>query len=111
MCPDKFPEAFDRYRKVVDTSNIKSLQQLLSSFGMWQGGKRKGKSLSTKQISALAKEGHKKLGLSPAMVKTFTVKGKPRTQYYDYERKRFVKSTGEYQPRTKMKVIYKCMHA
>lgn len=107
MCPDKFPEAFDRYRKEIDTSKIKSLQQLLASFGIWQNEKRMSKPLTRRQTSALSKEGHEKLGLSPVMLKTFTVKRKIRTQYYNIEKKRFSKSTGEYQPRPKMKVIGK----
>jgi hypothetical protein len=58
---DKFPEAFQRFERVVDTSKMKSFQQLLTAFTYWAGRKWKGTPL---QVEALKVEGVR-LGLLP----------------------------------------------
>jgi hypothetical protein len=47
---DKFPEAFKRFEAVVDTSKIKSFQQLKLAFATWAGRKWKESPL---QLQAL----------------------------------------------------------
>lgn len=54
---DKFPEAFQRFEKVVDVSKIKSFQQLLTAFSLWAGRKWKNTPL---QIEALKVEAFKR---------------------------------------------------
>lgn len=50
---DKFPSAFKRFEQTVDTSKIKSLQQLKLAFQSWAGRKWKD---TTKQVQALRVE-------------------------------------------------------
>ena len=54
--PDKFPEAFHRFENDVYVKNLRSFQELISSFAWWSGGRWRG---STAQIDAIAVEGEK----------------------------------------------------
>lgn len=53
---DRFPEAFRRYEKTVDTKGMKGFKQLLISFSLW--GQKKTP-MTKKQIKGLAIEAKK----------------------------------------------------
>jgi hypothetical protein len=53
---DKFPEAFERFERVVDTRRIRTFNQLLASFSHWAGRQWIG---SHKQVEALKDEAEK----------------------------------------------------
>ena len=57
---DKFPEAFRRFEKVVDTKNIKSFEQLRLAFESWNIKPY----LTSKQTHALGVEAEKR-GIIP----------------------------------------------
>lgn len=59
---DRFPEAFRRYEDDVDTSDLDTFPQLLTSFKMW--GKERFPA-TNKQKRALGKEGEERLGIAP----------------------------------------------
>ena len=61
--PDKFPEAFRRFEKQVDTKNIKNFEQLKLSFENWN---IRPYGLTQKQTHALGVEAQKR-GISPVM--------------------------------------------
>lgn len=50
---DKFPEAFRRFERVVDTDRIRTFDQLLISFRYWAGRNWEG---TRKQVEALKVE-------------------------------------------------------
>ncbi len=54
---DKFPEAYARYEDSVDTSGLKTFNQLMNSFSSWGGKRWAG---TPKQIKALGIEAKKK---------------------------------------------------
>ena len=57
MTSEKFPDAFKRFEKVINTTNIRTFQQLLALFSLWGG---RNKPLSPNQISALKDEAKKR---------------------------------------------------
>ena len=116
---DRFPEAFNRYKEVVDIDDLQSASELISSFSYWQGYNP-----TSKQIDGLRIESKKRgLGIDwslPKWVKikdyriyyqsrfkdkgfvqaekrrvyvkaTFNVRGKPQTRYRDLKTGRFIK--------------------
>lgn len=85
----KFPEAFERYRRKVDTSKIKDFEQLKNSFRYWQ--KENRITLSRRQITGLAQEGTKKLGIKAVRQVTIIRYGKSRIAYRDIGTGRFAK--------------------
>lgn len=95
---DKFPEAFRRFERVVETRSFCSFQELIVSFNYWAGRNWKG---TRKQIAALEVEAGK-LGIPvpverrPPRARTWrhetvTVKGKLQSRYRDLETGRFIK--------------------
>jgi len=84
---DKFPEAFERFEKVVDVEEIKSFAELRLAFSSWAGKKWMP---TDKQIEALNVEAQR-LGLVWGMEKAM-VKGKPQIRYRDVKTGRFVKA-------------------
>jgi hypothetical protein len=95
---DKFPEAFRRFEKDVDTRNIRRFQELRLSFSFWAGRNWKD---TRKQNEALRIEARKrgfrvteerrptaKVGWRH---ETITVRGKLRSIYRDVKTGRFIK--------------------
>lgn len=105
---NKFPEAFERFEKVVDTRHIPSFQHLRMAFRSWAGQNWKG---TTKQMTALKVEALKR-GIpipverkySPPLFQkvkipdrswiheVVTVKGKAQNRFRDLKTGRFVKN-------------------
>jgi hypothetical protein len=56
---DRFPQAYDRFIKDVDTSDVQTFHQIEMMFGSWAGHKWHG---TGKQIRALEIEWRNKLG-------------------------------------------------
>lgn len=105
---DKFPEAFRRFERVVDTHSIHSFMELEMAFGSWAGRNWHG---THKQIEALKVEAWKR-GIIPRehvstrkrrvavyrvettrtwRHETIKVRGKPQSRYRDLKTGRFVK--------------------
>jgi len=97
---DKFPEAFRRFERVVDTDRIQTFDQLLLSFRYWAGHYWKG---TRKQVEALKVEAMKKgipvpteRGPEESSSRTWrnetvTVKGKTQYRFRDLKTGRFIK--------------------
>jgi hypothetical protein len=103
--PDRFPEAFRRFEKVVYVDRFENYQQLAYAFSNWAGKRWRD---TYKQNLALKKEG-RRLGLEgeiPAYFRrqypshsqrttwkqeTVIVKGKSQTRYRDLLTGRFIK--------------------
>jgi len=95
---DNFPEAFERFEKVVDTSRIRTFQQLMVSFSYWAGRNWLG---TSKQVGALRIEAGR-LGIEEAYVETrprtwrydtFIKRGKLQGRFRDLKTGRFVKNS------------------
>jgi hypothetical protein len=107
---DRFPEAFKRFRRVVDVDRIESFKQLTLAFGSWAGHKWMP---TYKQLDALKVEA-RKIGIpvvtekSPSVVsrtiasvaervavswrhETVTVRSKPQDRYRDLKTGRFIR--------------------
>ena len=100
---DTFPEAFERFERVVSVDEIESFGQLRLAFEWFAGEKWKGSPL---QISALAVEARKRgipvtleqeIQVAPSrMAKSWrheviTVKGHSQDRYRDLKTGRFIK--------------------
>jgi len=84
---DKFPEAYKRYEDAIDTSEMKTFQELLYSFRGW--GKQRFPP-TTKQIDALKIEAKKHLDL---INKEFvSVRGSRQVRYRNLKSGRFAKN-------------------
>ena len=57
---DRFPEAFQRFKRVVDTDRIESFRQLTLAFGSWAGQKWQETPMQMMALKAEAK----RLGIS-----------------------------------------------
>ena len=108
---DKFPEAFERFERVVDVDRIRSFDHLLVSFSHWAGRNWKG---TRKQVEALRREAVKRdipvprevvsrrvsrephFRVEKAEAKTWRfewveVHGKPQPRYRDKATGRFIR--------------------
>ena len=95
---DRFPEAFERFERVVDTSRIKSFQQLKLSFESWAGHNWRG---TKKQMEGLRQEAlEMKLSGTPKepyvggktwKYERVRVRGKLQPGYRDLQTMRFIK--------------------
>jgi hypothetical protein len=103
--PDRFPEAFRRFEKVVYVNRFKNYQQLAYSFSIWAGKRWRD---TYKQNLALKREAHR-IGFEgeiPAYYRrqypsyfqrmtwkyeTVLVKGKSQTRCRDIKTGRFIK--------------------
>jgi hypothetical protein len=89
---DEFPEAFKRFEKDVDVSEIKSFRQLKMEIVSWMGEKWKDTSA---QNRALAREAQR-LGISTVASvwwrhETVKVRGRGQARYRDLKSGRFIK--------------------
>ena len=84
---DKFPEAFDRFKKKVDTKSIKSFKRLTNSFRFWV----QNQNITRKQIKALAVEA-RKIGIKPSLKENVIIKRKHYTRWRDVTTGRFTKN-------------------
>ena len=67
---DRFPEAFNRYKEVVDIDDLQSASELISSFSYWQGYNP-----TSKQIDGLRIESKKRgLGIDWSLPKWVKIK-------------------------------------
>jgi hypothetical protein len=103
--PDRFPEAFRRFEKVVYVERFKNYQQLAYAFSSWAGKRWRD---TYKQNLALKREAYK-IGFEgeiPAYYRrqypspiqkttwkheTVLVKGRTQTRYRDLKTGRFIK--------------------
>jgi hypothetical protein len=99
---DKFPEAFKRFEKDVDVSEIKSFRQLKMEIASWMGEKWKDTSAQNRALNREAQ----KLGIPVAYVErreiayvpsmlwrheTVMVRGKSQARYRDLKSGRFIR--------------------
>ena len=86
---DKFPEAFERYQKAIDTSQVKTFKDLKNTFRYWQRQNRL--TLTRRQITGLAQQGEKQLGIKGIEKTSITVRNKPQIRFRNIGSGRFAK--------------------
>lgn len=101
---DRFPEAFERFEKVVDVDRFESYKEMSYAFGHWAGKRWRD---TYAQNLALKREAEKR-GFKDAKMpmyfrkpqasakktwryETVTVRGKPQARYRDLRTGRFIK--------------------
>lgn len=101
---DRFPEAFERFEKVVDVDRFESYKEMSYAFGHWAGKRWRD---TYAQNLALKREGERR-GFKDAKMpmyfrkpqvsarqtwrfETVTVRGKPQVRYRDLKTGRFIK--------------------
>jgi len=82
--PNRFYKAFNQFSKDVDTTDIKTFQQLLYQITEWgidANGRHHINLDSKKQVKAIAREGKDRLGLLCVMRKEYSRKSSKGKEY------------------------------
>jgi hypothetical protein len=93
---DKFPEAFKRFEKDVDVSEIKSFRQLKMEIASWMGEKWKDTSAQNRALTVEARKHG--ISLERAHIpyvswrhETAMVRGRGQARYRDLKSGRFIR--------------------